>query len=92
MADAMSLDMSANRRPDMIPGETLVDYLARLDAWKAQGDWVPASNGTEQPFTARSGARLLYCWQPRSGLHAYLDLGTDLILSDDEARLHLGRF
>jgi hypothetical protein len=88
----MSLDMSANRCPDIIAGETLVNYLARLDVWKAQGDWVPASNGTEQPFTACSGARLLYCWQPRSGRHAYLDLGTDLILTDDEARRHLGTF
>ena len=86
----MSLDMIASIRPNMIPGETLVDYLARLDAWKEQGDWIPASNGTEQPFTARSGARLLYCWQPRSGRHAYLDLGTDLILSDTEALLHFG--
>ena len=88
----MFQDMSATCRPHINPGETLVNYLARLDAWKTQGDWIPASNGTEQPFTARSGARLLYCWQPRSGLHAYLDLGTDLILTDDEARLHLGTF
>jgi hypothetical protein len=92
MANAMFQDMSVNCRTHSNPGETLVNYLARLDAWKTQGDWIPASNGTEQPFTARSGARLLYCWQPRSGLHAYLDLGTDLILTDDDARLHLGTF
>jgi hypothetical protein len=82
--------MSTNRRPDVLPGETLVHYLERLDAWKVQGEWLPAANGTEMPFTARSGARLLYCFQPRSGRHAYLDLGTDLILTDDEACLHLG--
>lgn len=82
--------MCTTPRPVFFPGETLAEHLARVDAWKAQGDWFPAGNGTEQPFIARSGARLLYCWQPRSGRHAYLDLGTDLILSDDEARLHLG--
>jgi hypothetical protein len=88
--DAISLDMDTNRRPEILPGESLVAYLARLDAWKAQGDWFPASNGTETPFTARSGARLLYCWQARSGRHAYLNLGTDVVLTDDEARMHLG--
>jgi hypothetical protein len=76
----------------MEAGETLVGALDRQDAWKAQGAWVPASGGTEEPFTARSGARLLYCYQPRSGKHAYLNLGTDLILSDEEARLHLGTY
>lgn len=50
-----------------------------------QGDWYSASNGTEQPFTSRSGKRLLYVWQPRTGNHAYLDLGSDIILSDEQA-------
>jgi hypothetical protein len=52
---------------------------------KSEGDWFPASNGTETPFHARTGKRLLYCWQPSTGRHAYLDLGSDIILSDDEA-------
>lgn len=51
----------------------------------AQGDWVPASNGTEKPFMSRSGKMLLYVWQPRTGNHAYLDLGSDIILTDEEA-------
>jgi hypothetical protein len=51
---------------------------------------VPASGGTEAPFLARSGATLLYCWQPRSGKHAYLDCGTDLILTDEEASNLMG--
>lgn len=84
--------MNTDRRPEPTADESLVSYLDRLGAWKAQGQWFPASNGTETPFVARSGARLLYCYQPRSGKHAYLDLGTDLILSDAEARLHLGTF
>lgn len=55
-----------------------------------QGAWLPANGGTETPFTTRSGRRLQYCWQPSTGRHAYLDMGTDLILTDDEARLALG--
>jgi hypothetical protein len=55
----------------------------------AQGDWYPASGGTEKPFTSRNGKRLLYVWQPRTGNHAYLDLGSDVILSDDEANAAL---
>lgn len=55
-----------------------------------QGNWVPANGGTEQPFYTRAGRRLLYCWQPSTGRHAYLDCGTDLILSDEEAFVALG--
>lgn len=84
--------MTTTRRPEMTADETLVGYMNRLDAWKSQGEWIPASGRTEEPFTARSGARLLYCYQPRSGRHAYLDLGTDLILTDEEARNHLGTY
>lgn len=54
-----------------------------------QGNWVPACNGTEVPFTSRSGRRLLYCWQPSTGRHAYVDTQTDIVLSDDEARAAL---
>jgi hypothetical protein len=75
-----------------IPGddESIAAYLDRLDAWKAEGDWVPAANGTETPFHTRSGTRLLYCYQPRSGKHAYLDCDSDVILTDQEARNLLG--
>jgi len=47
--------------------------------------WRPANNGTETVFTSRSGVRLLYCWQPSTGKHAYLNVDTDIILTDDEA-------
>lgn len=79
------IDGMRTERPKFSADESFSSYLNRLDAWKAQGEWVPASGGTETPFVSRSGARLLYCYQPRSGKHAYLDLGTDLILSDSEA-------
>ena len=55
-----------------------------------QGNWVPACGGTEVPFRTRTGRRLLYCWQPSTGRHAYLDLSTDYFLSDDEAFEALG--
>jgi hypothetical protein len=51
--------------------------------------WVPACGGSEQPFTARSGKRMLYCWNPALNRHAYLDLGTDMIMTDEEARANL---
>ncbi len=55
-----------------------------------QGPWFPACGGTEQPFVTRNGQRLLYCWQPSTGRHAYLNLGTDVFLTDDEAAAALG--
>lgn len=50
-----------------------------------QGNWVAASGGAEVPFVSRSGRRLLYCYQPTTGRHAYLNCDTDLILSDADA-------
>jgi hypothetical protein len=64
---------------------TLTEKLAARDARDRQGNWYPASNGTETPFTTRTRRRLLYCWQPSTGRHAYLDCGTDMILTDEEA-------
>lgn len=48
-----------------------------------KGLWVPANGGTETPITIR-GFRLLYVWNTGTGKHAYLDLDTDIILSDKE--------
>jgi hypothetical protein len=36
--------------------------LAERDAWKAQGDWVPANGRTETSFMTHTGRRLLYCY------------------------------
>lgn len=68
----------------------LVEILQAAEQARAQGNWVPANGGTETPFVTRNKRRLLYCWQPSSGKHAYLDLDTDLILSDEEAQAALG--
>jgi hypothetical protein len=59
---------------------------ARADAW------VPACGGTEVPFKSRSGRTLLYCYNPHLGKHAYLDCGTDIILTDEEAIIALELF
>ena len=56
-----------------------------------QGPWLPACGGTEVPFVTRERRRLLYCWQPSTGRHAYLDCDTDIILDDEAAALALGR-
>lgn len=53
-------------------------------------NWVPASNGTETPFTSRAGFRLLYCYNATEGRHAFLSLNDDRILNDDEAMVALG--
>jgi hypothetical protein len=50
-----------------------------------QGNWYPASNGSETEFKTRTGRRLLYCYQPSTGNHAYLDLDQDRILTQEEA-------
>lgn len=39
--------------------ESVASFLNRLDIWKADGEWVPASGGTETPFKTRSGRTLL---------------------------------
>jgi hypothetical protein len=67
----------------------LLDILTEREYKASQGNWIPACNGTETPFHTRSGRRLLYCWQPSTGKHAYLDCETDLILDDSQAANYL---
>lgn len=69
---------------------TLTEMVAAAKAKAEQGAWTPACGGTEVPFTTRTGRRLLYCYQASTGRHAYLDMGTDLFLSDAEAAAALG--
>lgn len=45
--------------------------------------WVPACGGNEEPFNSRSGLRLLYVYNFRTGEHRYLNLGSDLIMPLD---------
>jgi hypothetical protein len=67
----------------------LLDILAAREAKAQNGNWYPACGGTETPFVSRSGRRLLYCYQPSTGKHAYLDCDTDTILTDNEAANYL---
>jgi hypothetical protein len=69
---------------------SVADELRAREERALNGNWVPANGGTETPFKSRSGRTLLYCWQASTGRHAYLDCGTDLILSDEEAAAALG--
>jgi hypothetical protein len=69
---------------------TVAEMIAERDAKAAQGPWVPACGGTETPFTTRTGARLLYCWQPSTGKHAYYNCDTDIILDNEEAWMLMG--
>ncbi len=69
----------------------LAELLEKRDKEKEQGNWIPASGGTEVPFLTRSGRRLQYLWQPSTGKHAYYDCDNDLILTDEEAWLFMGK-
>ena len=72
---------------------TLNDLIAeekkQLAENRLNDNWVPACGGTEEPFVSRSGKRLQYVWQPSTGHHAYLDLDSDTILSDEAAEAAL---
>lgn len=71
--------------------KTVADILKERAEKAEQGPWVPANGGTEVPFFTRGRKRLLYCWQPSTGKHAYLDCDSDIILTDDEAQLYLSK-
>lgn len=55
----------------------------------SDGYWIPACGGTELPFRTRTGRWLLYCWNPVTKQHAYIDTETDRILSDEELQAAL---
>ncbi|UCC72056.1 MAG: hypothetical protein JSV86_17060 [Gemmatimonadota bacterium] len=75
-------------RPRIRTKESIAAFIKRMDAWKRQGNWIPACGGTEKPFRTRTRHRVLYVWQPRSGRHAYLDMGTDMIIPDRDLHLY----
>jgi hypothetical protein len=45
--------------------------------------WVPACGGTETVFTV-CGKRVLYGYNPKQHKHAYLDLDSDMVMSDED--------
>lgn len=84
--------MTTTEQPATHQGTTITDLMAAADRVRANGDWFPANGGTEEVFTSRGGHRLLYCWQPSSGRHAYLNVDTDTIMTDEEAQRSLGTY
>lgn len=65
---------------------TVIELLEEKRKKAEEGIWLPANGGKEKSFLTRTGRRLLYCWQPTTGNHAYLDVGTDIFLTDEEAQ------
>ena len=60
-------------------------YTCWCDAVERNLDlWIPACGGTETPFLMR-GYRLLYCFNPATKEHNYINLDTDCVLSTDDA-------
>ena len=55
----------------------LAEMLKQSEAKRNQGNWVPASGGTETPFFTRSGRKLLYVYRASTGRHAYLDVQSE---------------
>lgn len=68
---------------------TLAEALDAAQTRKDNGNWIPASGGTETPFVTRSGLRLQYLYQPTTGRHVYINLDTDIFLTDAEADCEL---
>jgi hypothetical protein len=64
---------------------SVADQLRWQAAKRENGPIYPANGGTETPIRYRGGRTLLYCWQPSTGRHMYLDTETDIILSDEDA-------
>jgi hypothetical protein len=66
---------------------SISEQIESIQYAMSNGDWFPANGGTEKPFRSRSGIRMLYCWQPSTGRHAYLNCNTDMLMTDEEANL-----
>jgi hypothetical protein len=64
---------------------TGTEQIEAIQYARNNSDWLPANGGTETPFTSRSGIRMLYCWQPSTGHHAFLNCNTDVLMSGEEA-------
>ena len=64
--------------------ETLKQALDTEEKRRDQSYWLPASGGTEKPFTTKTGHRVQYMWQPLTGKHAYLNLENDLFIADED--------
>ena len=66
----------------------VVEYNTAKASYADRG--VPANGGYEEPLTYRTGRRLLYVYNFKRGVHAYLDCDRDVVLSDREAQAAVG--
>ena len=64
--------------------KSLSEILDARQRRAEQGPWLPACDGTEVPFVTRTGYRLLYCYQPSTGKHAYINLDTDIVIENGD--------
>lgn len=65
--------------------QSIADQLNEAQARRERnGHWVAACGGSETPMTVR-GVRVLYCWHTGTREHAYINLGTDMVMSAAEA-------
>lgn len=67
--------------------ETFKQAMDTAEKRRAQSYWLPASGGTEKPFTTKTGHRVQYMWQPLTGKHAYLNLDNDVFIKDEDLNL-----
>tara|TARA_R110000803_G_scaffold28011_10_gene65131 strand:- start:3625 stop:3849 length:225 start_codon:yes stop_codon:yes gene_type:complete len=74
----------------MNTNQTIEQAIAAQEARRNNGNWVAACGGTETPFTINR-VRVLYCYQPASGKHAYMNLDTDMVMTDEEFDMLRGR-
>jgi hypothetical protein len=51
--------------------------------------WVPACGGTEEISLVRN-KRILYCYNPKTKKHAWLDVDSDMIMTNEEYFALLG--
>jgi hypothetical protein len=57
---------------------------------RRENRWLPANGGQEEVFTSRSGIRMLYCYNPATEEHRYINADTDLVMTNEEARAAMG--
>lgn len=68
---------------ESIPANATAEFRSAVSS--RRDTWVPANGGHETPFQTRSGKRLLYVYNPKTEIHAYLDVDSDMVLDDDHA-------
>jgi len=73
--------MQTNRSENWNPDDAKLEY----ELGKGRDAWVPASGGKEAPII-KNGKWYLYCFNHKRRQHAYLDLDSDSIITNDEAR------